>query len=278
MGEELMTSLDEAERYIAQRTDRRPSVGVVLGSGLGSFAGTLMEREEVPYSEIPHFPRSTVEGHAGKMVIGRFESTDLAVMAGRVHAYEGYPASDVVFPVRVLARLGIRTLLLTNAAGAVNTSFTPGDLMVLSDHVNLTGNNPLIGKNDPNLGPRFPDMSFLYDDKLQEAAVLAGRRIGLPLRKGVYAGVLGPSFETPAEIRMLRTLGADAVGMSTVWEAIAAHHMGVRIAGLSCISNMAAGVTKNPLSHQEVVDVGKRVRGVVIELFGELVPAFDKLS
>jgi purine-nucleoside phosphorylase len=266
----LRDRLDEAVGFVRSRTVHAPRVGVVLGSGLGAFADTLDEPASIPYAEIPHFPASTVEGHGGALVIGRCGAVPVAVMKGRVHFYEGYPLQDVVFPVRMLARLGVRTLLLTNAAGGINTSFAPGDLMVIEDHVNLLG-NPLVGTNDETLGPRFPDMSEAYDRRLRERAVAACAAVGVRCHRGVYVAMTGPSYETPAEIRMARLLGADAVGMSTVPEVIAARHMGLRVAGLSCITNMAAGVSGSPLDHREVLETGRRVTAALLQVLARLV-------
>jgi purine-nucleoside phosphorylase len=253
-------------------------VAVILGSGLGAFARELSSPDVIPYPEIPHFPQSTVAGHSGRLVMGRFSGVSVAVMAGRVHAYEGYSAQDVAFPVRVLGSLGVKTLLVTNAAGAVNTAFRPGELMVITDHLNLTGTNPLVGPEEQALGPRFPDMTEAYAPKLISTCEAAAHRIGLRLRKGVYAGLLGPSYETPAEIRMLRTLGADAVGMSTVLEVIAAGQMGIRVLGISCLTNMAAGILPGKLEHREVMETGQRVRGIFLELLHEVIPALAKMN
>jgi purine-nucleoside phosphorylase len=268
----------EAVTHVGSRVRARPQVAIVLGSGLGAFAGSLGERVTIPYSEIPHFPRSSVEGHSGSLIAGSFKGAPLYVMAGRVHAYEGYGAEEVVFPVRVLGTLGVKMLVLTNAAGAVNTAFKPGELMIVTDHINLTGMNPLVGPQFPELGHRFTDMTEGYHPKLVSACEQSARRIGLNMRKGVYLGLLGPSFETPAEIRMFRTLGADAVGMSTVLECIAANQMGVKVLGISCMTNMAAGILMKKLDHKEVMEVGASVASVIQELLAELVPALAKLA
>jgi purine-nucleoside phosphorylase len=266
----LLARLDEAAAAVRARTTLRPSIGLVLGSGLGAFADTLEDAVAVPYPEIPHFPASTVSGHAGALVVGRSRSVPLAVLKGRVHFYEGYRLDEVVFPVRVLARLGVRTLVLTNAAGAINAGFAPGDLMVIEDHVNLLG-NPLLGPNEEALGPRFPDMSEAYDRSLRDAAEAACRAVGVRCHRGVYVSIPGPSYETPAEIRMFRTIGADAVGMSTVPEVIAARHMGTRVVGLSCITNLAAGVSERKLDHRDVLATGQRVRAALLEVLARLV-------
>jgi purine-nucleoside phosphorylase len=267
----------EAATFVGLRVKTKPQVAVVLGSGLGGFADSLSNRTDIPYSEIPHFPRSSVEGHKGSLMAGTFQDVPLYVMAGRVHAYEGYGAEEVVFPARVLGTLGVKILVLTNAAGAINTAFKPGDLMILTDHINFTGMNPLSGPEHRDLGPRFTDMSEGYHPKLVAACEQSARRIGLNMRKGVYLGLLGPSFETPAEIRMFRTWGADAVGMSTVLECIAANQMGVKVLGISCMTNMAAGILPQKLNHKEVMEVGARVQSVVAELLAEVVPALAKL-
>lgn len=274
----IVAKVQEAATHIGSKTKLRPSIGIVLGSGLGGFADSLTGATEFPYEQIPHFPRSSVTGHKGRLLTGTFGGVPLFVMSGRVHAYEGYSAQDVVFPARVLATLGVKTLMLTNAAGAVNTAFKPGELMVITDHINLTGLNPLVGPELPELGPRFIDLSAAYDPKLAEMCDQAARRIGLNLRKGVYAGFLGPSFETPAEIKMVRTLGADAVGMSTVLETIAAHHMGVRVLGISCMTNMAAGILPQKINHVEVMEIGRQVQSVFIELLASLLPGLQKQS
>lgn len=274
----MMDHIREAATFVGSKSKLRPTLGVVLGSGLGGFADGLSELTSLPYEEIPHFPRSSVTGHKGRLLAGTFEGVPLYVMSGRVHAYEGYPASDVVFPARVLGTLGVKTLILTNAAGAVNTAFKPGELMIISDHINLTGLNPLVGPELLELGQRFTDLSAAYDPKLAETCDQAARRIGLNLRKGVYAAFLGPSFETPAEIRMVRTLGADAVGMSTVLETIAAQQMGVRVLGISCISNMAAGILPQKINHLEVMEIGRQVQAVFTELMSSLLPAVHKQS
>jgi len=274
----MIQQVREASEAVSNRTKHRPKLALVLGSGLGAFARELSSAQAIPYNEIPHFPPSTVAGHAGRMVIGTFAGTTLLVMSGRVHAYEGYSAREVAFPVRVLGSLGISTLVVTNAAGAVNKAFKPGDLMIISDHLNLTAKNPLVGPDEPELGPRFPDMTEAYSPKLKKICEDAAYRIGLNMRKGVYAGLLGPSYETPAEIRMLRTLGADAVGMSTVLEVIAANQMNIKVLGISCMTNMAAGILPTKLDHREVMETGERVRDVILELLREVVPALAKLD
>jgi len=269
---ELYDRIAEAAAFIRARDPRVPRVGVVLGSGLGEFAESVAEPVVVPYPEIPHFKKAGVAGHAGRLVLGRVGAEAVAVLQGRIHYYEGHDAGDVVFPVRVLAALGVRSLLLTNAAGGINPAFRPGDLMIIRDHINLTGLNPLRGPNDDRLGPRFPDMSAAYDPAFQDIIAAALEAAGLPVRRGVYAGLIGPSYETPAEIRMLGSLGAEAVGMSTVTEAIAARHLGLRLAGISCITNLAAGISTRPLSHREVTETGERVKHDFIRLLTAVVP------
>jgi len=264
--------LKEAADAVRARTPLRPAIGVVLGSGLGAFADALDDAAAVPFGEIPHFPASTVVGHGGALVVGRSRGVAVAVMRGRVHFYEGYRLDEVVFPVRVLGRLGVKTLVVTNAAGAINPSFRPGELMIIEDHINLLG-NPLIGPNDEALGPRFPDMSEAYDRRLRDIAEAACAAAGVRCHRGVYIAVTGPSYETPAEIRMARTLGADAIGMSTVPEVIAARHMGMRALGLSCLTNMAAGVTGAKLDHQEVLDVGERTKEALLAVLSRVIAA-----
>ena len=248
------------------RVRELPRVAVVLGSGLGDFAGSLGDAVSMPYDELPHWPASKVVGHEGRLVVGTARRCTIAALAGRCHAYEGYDLRTVTFAVRVLGVLGVQILILTNAAGGVNTGFAQGALMVIDDHVNLIGDNPLSGPNDDRFGPRFPDMTEVYSVRLRRIADQAGRDIDLLLPHGVYVALLGPSYETPAEIRYLRTIGVDAVGMSTVPEAIVARHMGIEVLGLSCISNMAAGVLPQPLDHAEVLETTRRVRGQFIAL------------
>ncbi len=268
----LLTDLDEAVRLVRGQAGPAPSLAIVLGSGLGSFADTLHDPTTLPFEMIPHWPAASVVGHAGRLVVGTHRSgRRLAVLSGRVHLYEGHPIERVVFGVRVMARWGVRDLVLTNAAGGVNASYAPGSLMLIEDHINLMGANPLVGPNDERLGERFPDMTHVYAPTLRAAALAAAEAAGVPLARGIYAGVLGPSYETPAEIRAFRALGADAVGMSTVPEAIAARHMGLQVLGLSCITNPAAGVLPAPLRHDEVMAVAGRVRDEFIAVLDALV-------
>jgi purine-nucleoside phosphorylase len=271
----LYERAQEAARLIRARTDVKVSVAVVLGSGLGAFAEELSEATAIPYEEIPGFARSTVQGHAGRLLIGKTGDAAVAVMQGRFHFYEGYSLQEVTFPIRVLKLLGIETLLLTNAAGTLNIEFTPGSLMVISDHLNLLGDNPLRGPNDERFGPRFPDLTSVYARRLQDLVIAEGKSMGVEVRRGIYAALSGPSYETPAEIHMMRSLGADAVGMSTVPEAIVARHMGMRVAGISCITNLAAGVSNAPIDHSHVMEVGERVRQSFTELLRRVVNQLD---
>jgi len=248
------------------------AVAIVLGSGLGAFAEDLTDAVTIPYAEIPGFARSTVEGHAGRLVIGKTGNVAIAAMQGRFHFYEGYSLEQVTFPTRVLKLLGVHTLVLTNAAGTLNIEFTPGSLMVISDHLNLLGDNPLRGRNDERFGPRFPDLSSVYTPELQTLVIDEARAMGLEMRRGVYASLAGPSYETPAEIHMMRTLGADAVGMSTVPEAIVARHMSMRVLGISCITNLAAGVSDEPIDHSQVMATGEQVRAQFSELLKRILP------
>ena len=243
---------------VREKTDFVPEVAIVLGSGLGDYAESIRVESELPYSEIEGFPVSTVPGHAGKFIFGYLEDIPVVCMKGRVHYYEGYPISDVVLPVRLIKLMGAKILFLTNAAGGVNTSFHAGDLMLIKDQISVFAPNPLIGENIEELGVRFPDMSHVYDEELQQVIRRAAKDNGIFLQEGVYTQLTGPSFESPAEIRMLRTLGCDAVGMSTVVEAIAANHMGMKICGISCICNLAAGMTVNPLNHEEVQEAADK--------------------
>jgi len=263
---------ERAARFILTKTKLRPRVGLVLGSGLGAFADELEAATRIPYEKIPQYPRSTAIGHAGQLVIGRVGEVPVAAMQGRVHLYEGYTLKEVIFPMRVFGRLGIRTAILTNAAGGINRRFKQGCLVVISDHINLQGSNPLIGPNDERFGPRFHDMSDAYAKPYREIVLEEGRRLGIDIYEGVYAAVSGPSYETPAEIRYLANIGADLVGMSTVPEVIAARHMGIKILGLSCVTNMAAGILDQPISHAEVLETGQRVKGQFIALLRAVIP------
>lgn len=262
----------EAAQYIRSRSALAPKIGLILGSGLGVLADHIEQPVTIDYREIPFFPQSTVEGHVGELLIGTVQGTPVVLMKGRFHMYEGYGPELTAFPVRVMKELGVTTLLVTNAAGGVNTSYEPGDLMLISDHLNLTGRNPLVGPNDEELGPRFPDMSQAYSRRLRDIARKIAEDKGVPLQEGVYAGLLGPTYETPAEIRMLRMFGADAVGMSTVSETIVARHAGIEVLGISCISNMASGILDQPLSHQEVMETTERVREKFLSLVLSIIP------
>ena len=270
------TLAEAAAAFLLARTSLRPKIGVVLGSGLGTFADDLTESMRTPYSDIPSFPRSTAVGHAGRMVIGRSGEIPLAVMQGRVHLYEGYSAQEAAFPVRVLARMGVRALILTNAAGGINLAFSQGALVIITDHINLQGRNPLAGANDERFGPRFPDMTRAYWGPYRAIALEEFARIGKPLHQGVYAGLLGPSYETPAEIRFLRTIGADLVGMSTIPEVIAAAHMGVKVLAISFMTNMAAGILDQPIDHEDVLRTAERVKGDFITLLSAVLPRIAK--
>ncbi len=274
------TRAESAAAFVLSRTSLRPRIGLVLGSGLGGFADELDDAVHVPYGDIPSFPRSTAIGHAGQMVLGTSNGIPVAAMSGRVHLYEGYAAKEVAFPVRVLARMGIQALVITNAAGGINLDYKQGALVVIKDHINLQGQNPLVGANDDRFGPRFPDMTQAYWKPYREMAVEEAGRLGLAVHQGVYAGLLGPSFETPAEIRYLRTIGADLVGMSTIPEVIAARHMGLKVLAISCVTNMAAGILDQVLSHEEVLETTARVRGEFSGLVREVIRkmAEDKSS
>ena len=266
------TMMDEAAAYIASKTRIRPEIGLILGSGLGVLGDDLENAVAIPYEDIPHFPISTVEGHAGELAIGSMQGREVVLMRGRFHQYEGYEVERTTLPVRVMKALGVDKLLVTNAAGGINPDYAPGDLMLIADHLNLTGRNPLVGPNDNALGVRFPDMSEAYSRRLRAIAAKCASQLGIDLREGVYAGLLGPSYETPAEIRMLRTLGADAVGMSTVAEVIAARHAGIEVLGISCISNMAAGILDRPLSHEEVMETSGRTMDRFLSLVLRILP------
>lgn len=268
----LYERAEHAARVIRARAGVDVSVAIVLGSGLGAFADALTDAVAIPYHEIPGFARSTVEGHAGRLVLGKAGPVTIAAMQGRFHYYEGYSLEEVTFPTRVLKLLGVHTLVLTNAAGTLNIEFTPGSLMVISDHLNLLGDNPLRGENDQRFGPRFPDLSSVYAHDLQSLVIDEANAMGLEMRRGIYAALAGPSYETPAEIHMLRTLGADAVGMSTVPEAIVARHMNMRVVGISCITNLAAGVSDEPVDHSQVMATGERVRAQFGELLKRILP------
>jgi purine-nucleoside phosphorylase len=266
------THAESAAQVILGRTPLRPRIALVLGSGLGGFADSLTDATRVPYAEIPSFPQSTAIGHAGQMVIGKAGDVPVAAMQGRVHLYEGYSAQQVTFPIRVFGRMGIRAVILTNAAGGINLSYSQGALVLIRDHINLQGQNPLVGPNDDRFGVRFPDMTHAYAKDYREFAHTEFAKHGLTLHEGVYAGLLGPSYETPAEIEYLRRIGADLVGMSTVAEVIAARHMGIKVLAISCVTNMAAGILDQPLSHAEVMETGERVKTTFEALLCAVLP------
>ena len=263
---------EAAADFVFSKSKLRPQIALVLGSGLGAFAEEFESSSRIPYAQIPYYPRSTAIGHAGQLVIGMVEGIPVAGMQGRVHLYEGYSVKDVAFPIRVFQRMGMQAVILTNAAGGIKREFVQGQLVVINDHLNLQGANPLTGPNDERFGPRFPDMTVAYDRRFREITVAEGKRNHLGLSEGVYAALPGPSYETPAEIRYLRTIGADLVGMSTVPEVIAARHSGMRVLGISCVTNAAAGILDQPLNHKEVLETGERVRGQFIALLKSVIP------
>ena len=266
------TQADSAAKLILKRAPLRPKIGLVLGSGLGAFADSLTDATRVPYSDIPSFPQSTAIGHAGRLVIGNTGSVPVAAMQGRVHQYEGYSAHDVAFPIRVFGRMGIRAVIFTNAAGGINLGYSQGALVLLRDHINLQGTNPLVGPNDDRFGVRFPDMTRAYSRAYREIAREEAAKLKISLHEGVYAALLGPSYETPAEIEYLRRIGADLVGMSTVAEVIAARHLGLNVLAISCVTNMAAGILDQPLSHAEVMETGERVKSTFEALLRAVLP------
>jgi len=262
---------EEAAKLVQTRSSLQPLIAVVLGSGLGSCADEMTGPVRIPYSDIPHFSRSTAVGHAGQLVLGEIGECPVVVMQGRVHLYEGYPAQQVAFPIRVFARLGVRAAILTNAAGGINLDYGQGRLVVIRDHINLQGQNPLVGEEDARLGPRFIDMTEAYSRSYRQMALAAARKLGIEVSEGVYAALLGPSYETPAEIRYLRAIGADLVGMSTVPEVIVARQVGIKVLAISCVTNMAAGVLDQALNHEEVLATGKRVAGQFTALLREVI-------
>lgn len=264
--------MQQAIEHIRRQTTRTPRTAVVLGSGLGAFADELSDRIELPYAGIPGWPASTAVGHAGKLIFGNLDGLDLAVLAGRCHLYEGYTPAQVTMGVRVLHQLGVRAVVFTNAAGGINTFYSQGALVLISDHINLQASNPLIGPNDDALGPRFPDMTEAYSSAYRAIAQQVAAKMGIPLPEGVYAALPGPSYETPAEIRYLRTIGADLVGMSTVPEVIMANYLGMRVLAISCVTNMAAGILPQKISHEEVLETGRRVRDTLVQFLKALLP------
>jgi len=263
---------DRAARLLLSKTKLRPRIGLVLGSGLGAFADEFESATRIPYATIPNFPRSTAIGHAGKLVIGKVGGVAVAAMQGRVHFYEGYSMKEVTFPMRVMARMGIRAVILTNAAGGINTSYQQGCLVVIGDHINLHASNPLTGPNDERFGLRFFDMTTAYDKTYRGWALAEGKKLGMAIHEGVYCILNGPSYETPAEIRLMRSAGADLAGMSTVPEVISARHMGIKVLGISCVTNMAAGILDQPINHVEVLETGERVKTQFIGLLRAVIP------
>lgn len=268
---DLMQQANEAAEFISGKCSLRPEIAIVLGSGLGDFAEEAKDAVNIDFASIPHFPRSTAIGHAGRLVLGTVCGCPTVIMQGRVHLYEGYPASRVAFPMRVFARLGVRTVILTNAAGGINLDYGQGALVVIKDHINLQGQNPLVGEEDVRLGPRFIDMTEAYPRAYRRIAIESGKKLGFEIRDGIYAGLLGPSYETPAEIRYLRAIGADLVGMSTIPEVIVARQIGIKVLAISCVTNMAAGILDKPLNHEEVLETGKRVSGQFKALLREVI-------
>jgi purine-nucleoside phosphorylase len=272
MQQDDFSLADAAATFLLSRTPLRPKIGLVLGSGLGAFADELSDAARIPYEQIPSFPRSTAIGHAGQMVIGKPDGIPLAAMQGRVHLYEGYSPQQVTFAMRVFGRMGIRAVILTNAAGGINLEYEQGALVVVSDHINLQGQNPLVGPNDDRFGPRFPDMTHAYCKEYRTIVLSAAQALGKSVHEGVYAALLGPSYETPAEIRYLRAIGADLAGMSTISEVIVARQMGIKVLAISCVTNMAAGILDKPLSHEEVLETGRRVGGDFVALLRAVLP------
>jgi purine-nucleoside phosphorylase len=266
------TRAESAAKFLLSQTPLFPKIGLVLGSGLGAFADQLSEPIRIPYENIPFFPRSTAEGHAGQMVVGKVGDIPVAVMQGRVHLYEGYSPQEVAFPIRVFCHMGIHAVVLTNAAGGINLEYKSGALVVITDHINLQGQNPLVGANDERFGPRFPDMTEAYWKPYRDMALAAASKIGKPVHQGIYAGLLGPSYETPAEIRYLRTIGADLVGMSTIAEVLVARHMGLKVLAISCVTNAAAGILDQPIHHEEVLKTGERVKEDFVALLRAVLP------
>ncbi|RKD34549.1 purine-nucleoside phosphorylase [Thermohalobacter berrensis] len=266
----LIYKINETANFIENKLESKPKIGLILGSGLGILADEIQNSISLAYKDIPHFPVSTVKGHQGKLVIGKLDNKDVIAMQGRFHYYEGYSMEEVTFPVRVMKKLGVEKIIITNAAGGVNTEFEPGDLMIIKDHINFAFDNPLIGKNHEELGPRFPDMSNAYSKKLIKLAKESGNKLDINLKEGTYMFLTGPTYETPAEIKMVSYLGADAVGMSTVPEVIVAVHSNIEVLGISCITNMAAGILDQPLDHSEVIETTQKVRNKFIKLVKEI--------
>jgi purine-nucleoside phosphorylase len=269
-----MKKILEASQYVQSRIQKKPKIGIVLGSGLGIYIDQIENKVVIPYQDIPHFKRTSVEGHSGALIIGEVKGVTVAALQGRLHSYEGYAGEEIVLPVRTLAAIGVEYLFLTNASGGINADFHPGDLVAISDHINLSGRNPLVGPNIAELGPRFPDMSNAYDKELRELLAHVGKNHHIEIKSGVYCSVLGPTYETPAEIRMLRIIGADLVGMSTVPEVIAANHLGLKVVGVACVTNYAAGIKQEKLSHADVKLVAEKAMvgfaTILTETIGEL--------
>ncbi len=272
MPEDIFLQAQQAAQAIAQRTATRPRVAVVLGSGLGDFAEELQQPTKIPYAEIPHFPVSTAIGHAGNLICGNFAGVPLAVMQGRAHFYEGNSFAQAAFPMRVLQQFGVKAAVLTNAAGGINPEYGRGALVVIRDHINLMGGSPLIGPNEDRFGPRFPDMTYAYDREYRKIAAAEADLVKIKLHEGIYAAMHGPSYETPAEIQMLARMGADLVGMSTVPEVLVARHMGLRVLAISCVTNMAAGLSGEAINHEEVLETGRRVKGTFLALLRTVLP------
>lgn len=266
--------IHKAVTFIQQKTTHQPKIGLILGSGLGVLAEEIESPVQIKYEQIPNFPESTVEGHEGQLVFGRLEGKDVVAMQGRFHYYEGYSMKQVTFPVRVMKALGVDTLIVTNAAGGINKQFTPGDLMIIEDHINFTGQNPLIGPNNEKLGERFPDMSEPYDQKLIKHTEKCAKNLSMEIQKGVYIGVTGPTYETPAEIQMFQKMGADAVGMSTVPEVIVANHSKMKVLGISCISNMGSGILDEPLTHEDVIETTEKVKANFLRLIKKVIRTY----
>ncbi len=274
----MYSQIEETVASIRARCPQRPVLGLIFGSGLGAYADSFKGSTIIPFGEIPHFPTPTILGHSGTLILGSAEGVPAVALQGRVHLYEGYSIAEVAYPARILGCLGIQRLLVTNAAGGINPHFRPGDLMLITDHINLMGANPLVGVNLDSLGPRFPDMSEAYDAAMHKIALKVAQEKGIMLREGIYVGLCGPSYETPAEIRMCRTMGADAVGMSTIPEVIIACHMGIPVLGISCITNMAAGVLAQKLNHHEVIQTTERIKEKLFSLFQGLIPRLGEIG
>lgn len=276
--ESLQHKLEKALSHIHSVKKTAPKVGIILGSGLGAFVDKMENKTVIPYSDIPYFKKVTVQGHDGKLILGTVKGVEVAALQGRFHTYEGHELDEVVFPVRVLAKLGIDILIVTNAAGGINLGYQAGDLMIINDQINLTGKNPLIGPNDDSIGPRFPDMSHAFHPELISILAETGRELNIKTQQGVYVGVLGPTYETPAEIRMFRILGGDAVGMSTVPEVIIANHIGLKVCGISCVTNMGAGIIDQTLKHEDIKDEALKVMDNFTNLLNHSIAKFKRVK